>query len=153
MKSKLIFFFAVLFISVWSLSGNAQSTIPKGKAQLIEFTNSTAKFTVPDGKTWFINNVFSDYEGNPMVSKYDNKIAGCSISIFFKSINGVSKTDISKNLYGAKLYSTSGLSLEMPIVLPEKTIIELIIIYNDFNEDAKKVFNGSGYMSIIETDN
>ncbi|MCX7728634.1 MAG: hypothetical protein N2203_04100 [Bacteroidia bacterium] len=61
MKLKLTIFIVTLFLSVWILSGNAQTTISKGKAQSIEFTNASAKFTVPDGKSWVIINVFSDH--------------------------------------------------------------------------------------------
>ncbi|MEY3049191.1 MAG: hypothetical protein RL365_1529, partial [Bacteroidota bacterium] len=35
MKSKLTIFITTLLLSIWSLSGNAQVSIPKGKAQLI----------------------------------------------------------------------------------------------------------------------
>ena len=59
MKSKMTIFVVTLLLSTWSLTGNAQTTIPKGKAQIIEFNNSTAKFTVPAGKTWYIINLFS----------------------------------------------------------------------------------------------
>jgi len=56
----------VLFLTTWTLTINAQTTIPKGKAKLIEFTNATAKFTVPEGKTWYIKNTFSDCELNAL---------------------------------------------------------------------------------------
>lgn len=151
MKSKLTIFLATLFLSVLTLSGNAQTTTPKGKAQLIEFTNATAKFTVPDGKTWVIYNVFSDYITNVTLSneRYD----GEDIRIFFKSINGITKTDLTKNLYGTQLYRSTNASttVGMPIILPEKTTFELIITFGSIGK--LKLYNSSGYLSIIETDN
>jgi hypothetical protein len=62
MKSKLTYLLATLFLCLWAVCANAQTTTPNGKAQLIEFTNATAKFTVPAGKTWVVNNVFSSSE-------------------------------------------------------------------------------------------
>ena len=67
MKSKLTNLFATLFLCLWAVCANAQITTPNGKAQLIEFTNATAKFTVPAGKTWVVNNVFSSSE----IEKYE----------------------------------------------------------------------------------
>ena len=151
MNLKMTVFIVTLFLSVCSLSGNAQTTIPKGKAQLIEFTNATAKFTVPDGKTWVIYNVFSDYMTNVTLSneRYD----GEDIRIFFKSINGITKTDLTKNLYGTQLYRSTNASttVGMPIILPEKTTFELIITFGSIGK--LKLYNSSGYLSIIETDN
>ena len=77
MKSKFSIFVATLFISVYALSVNAQTTLSKGKAQLIEFTNATAKFTVPVGNTWVVNNVFSYYD------------RGIDLKVYIKSINGI----------------------------------------------------------------
>ena len=55
----------------------AQTTILNGKARLIEFTNKTAKFIVPERKTCTIYNSFTTYPRN------EN-----SYSIWVKSING-----------------------------------------------------------------
>jgi len=82
MKSKMTIFIVTLFLSVCSLSVNAQTTLPTGKAQLIEFTNATAKFIVPDGKTWVIYNVFSDYITNVTLS--NERYEGEDIRIFLK---------------------------------------------------------------------
>ena len=79
MKSKLTFFFVAIVLSVLALSVNAQTTIPKGKSQLIEFTNSTAKFAVPEGKTWYIYNVFCE-------QSYTQGTEEKEASIFLKSI-------------------------------------------------------------------
>jgi hypothetical protein len=151
MKSKLTIFIVTLFLSIWTSSVNAQTTVPKGKAQLIEFTNANAKFTVPDGKTWVIYNVFSDYMTNVTLS--NNRYDGEDIRIFFKSINGVAKTDLTKNLYGTQLYRSTNASttVGMPIIMPEKTTFELIITFGSIGK--LKLYNSTGYLSIIETDN
>jgi len=82
MKLKLKNFFVAIVLTVLALSVNAQSTIPKGKSHLIEFTNSTAKFAVPEGKTWYIYNVFCE---NYYTEGTEEKEAG----ILFKSINNI----------------------------------------------------------------
>jgi len=153
MKSKFTAFIATLFLSVCIFSGNAQTTIPKGKAQLIEFTNSTAKFTVPAGKTWVIYNTFSDY-CTDMKTDADGALVAPSIRIFIKSINDVIKTDLTKKIYGTQLYMSrdAGKTIGMPIVLSENTKFELILISGDAFKEFK-LYGGSGYLSIIETDN
>ena len=94
MKLTLTIFFAAFFLGVCNLSSNAQTTTPKSKAQLIEFTNATAKFTVPLGKTWTVHSVFTSFPVD------DN-----TYSITFKSINSILITDISKNILGKLLFS------------------------------------------------
>lgn len=153
MKSKMTFFIVTLFLSVCLLSGNAQTTIPKGKAQLIEFTNATANFTVPEGKTWVIYNTFSDY-CTDMKTDDRGRLTASSIRIFIKSINDVTKTDLTKKIFGTELYRSrdAGKAIRMPIILPEKTKFELILVSGVTFKDYK-LFSGIGFMSIIEIDN
>ena len=40
----------------------------------------------------------------------------------------------------------------MSLILPEKTILELLLVSSEINQDIK-LFNGLGYINIIETDN
>ncbi|MFM7682837.1 MAG: hypothetical protein ACKO7P_08830, partial [Bacteroidota bacterium] len=47
----------IVVVLIISLNGVSQSNIPKGKVQLIEFTNLNSSFTVPEGKYWMIYNV------------------------------------------------------------------------------------------------
>jgi hypothetical protein len=152
MKLKLTTFVTVLFLSIWSLSINAQTIMPKGKAQLIEFTNTTAKFTVPDGKAWYICNVFSDYRIDCKL--VDGRLTGSSTRVLLKSLNGVVKTDITKNQFGTQLFMSTdaSLAISMPLILPEKTTFELILMSGDAFSDIK-LYSGKGYLNIIETDN
>ena len=73
MKSKFKNSIAALFLSILSLNSYSQTAIPKGKTQLIEFANATAKFTVPEGKTWIIYSIFSDYvvDGTITVAEFN----------------------------------------------------------------------------------
>ena len=153
MKSKMTVFIITLFLSVCSLSGNAQTTIPKGKAQLIEFTNATAKFSVPTGKTWILYNAFSDY-CTDMKPTEEGGLTAASIRIFIKSINDIPKTDITKKIYGTQLFMSrdAGKTIGMPIILPENTKFELVLIVGDEFKNFK-LYTGIGYLSIIETDN
>lgn len=142
-----------LFISGCFFASNAQTTIPKGKAQLIEFTNESAKFTVPEGKTWILYNAFSDY-CTEMKTDAVGGLTSISIHIFIKSINDVTKTDLTKLILGTQLYLSKDAtkSIGMPIILPEKTKFELILVSGDAFKEYK-LFNGTGFMSIIETTN
>jgi hypothetical protein len=139
MKSKMTIFIVTLFLSVCYLSGNAQTSMPKGKAQLIEFTNATAKFTVTAGKTWHINNAFSFFGRNPIYW------------IFIKSINGTILTDYSKKVYGPILYHSDVLYPNTSLVFPENTTFELIILVGERNEQV--LCEKKAYINFIETDN
>jgi len=141
MKSKLTIFIITLLLSVWSLSVNAQTTVPNGKAQLIEFTNATAKFTVPLGKTWTVHNVFTSYPTD------DN-----TYSIWVKSLNGIILTDISKNILGKLLFSSNAAAnINLPLVLPENTSLELIMIKKV--GETRSLHDKSAFFNYTETEN
>jgi hypothetical protein len=147
-----------LFLSLCSLSVTAQTAVPKGKAQLIEFTNATAKFTVPEGKTWMIYSIFSDYVtgGQVKLNDYTKKnelVEEDDIRIFIKDLNGVQKTDYLKNIYGTQLYRSSNAStvIPYPIIFPEKTTMTLIVLKGDLG--SLKEYDGKAYISLIEIDN
>jgi hypothetical protein len=141
MKSKFSIFVATLFISVYALSVNAQTTLPKGKAQLIEFTNATAKFTVPVGNTWVVNNVFSYYD------------RGIDLKVYIKSINGTILTDLTKKEYGTLLYHSRdmGFVIQFPIIFPENTSFELVIISGEW--DSQTISNKKAFLNFTETEN
>jgi hypothetical protein len=158
MKSKMTTLFNVLLLSLWFLPVNAQIDVPKGKAQLIEFTNETAKFTVPEGKTWMVYSVFSDYvtEGTININEYsqEKELVGTKeIRIFLKDLNGIEKTNYSKNIYGTQLFRSSNAStvITYPIILPEKTTFNLIILKGDLG--SPQLYKGKAYISLIETEN
>ena len=133
MKSKLTFFFVAIILSVLALSVNAQTTIPKGKSQLIEFNNSTAKFTVPEGKTWYIHNIFCE-------RTYTQGTEEEKAAIFLKSINNI----IYNEGMGPMVYFyNTGLILNFPIVFTEKTQFEFEI----FNSGKKAI------ITYVEVDN
>jgi predicted nucleotidyltransferase component of viral defense system len=141
MNSKLTIFITALLLSVWSFSVDAQTTVPKGKAQLIEFTNATAKFTVPEGKTWTVHSAFMAYPS-------DNN----QYSIVIKSINGVILTDLSKNIVGKFIFHSNLLAnLNLPLVFPEKTVFELIIIKKE--GETRSLYDKNAFLNLTETEN
>jgi hypothetical protein len=143
MKSKMTIFIVTLFLSVCTFSSNAQTTTPKGKAQLIEFTNETAKFIVPEGKTWAIYNAFTT------VPEGDN-----IYSIWVKSINGIIITDISKKIFGKILYSSYTLvDIILPLILPENTTIELVVLKKDDATGIRSLYDQIAFLNYIESEN
>lgn len=127
MNLKKIILTFTLFLCVFSLSSIAQTTTPNGKAKLIEFNNSTAKFTVPEGKTWTIYNVFCERKLNALAG------VDKSIRIKIKSINST----VYENGPVAYHYKTDGV-MNFPIVFPEKTVFEFEIEIVEFFEGAYK---------------
>lgn len=105
-------FFTLIFISVFNLFCFSQNVIPKGKTEIKEFSNSTAKFIVPDGKTWYISNVFSSIESVDQETNY----------IILKKINN---TTFGEN--GPVLSNFARSFISYPIILPEKTSFEILI--------------------------
>ena len=151
-------FIVTLFLSVCTFSSNAQTTTPKGKAQLIEFTNETAKFIVPEGKTWFIYSIFSEHvvDGVVKFDEYSEKNLydkSLDIRIFLKDLNGIEKTNYIKNIYGTQLYhaTTASTGIHYPIIFPEKTTFNLIIHKGDLG--SLQLYGGKAYISLVETDN
>jgi hypothetical protein len=117
MKSKTPLFIIALFLTLTlSISkGFAQAGIPKGKAHLVEFTNETAKFKVPEGKTWYIYNVFCE-------RKYNKGAEVESTRILISSINNI------KFKNGPSIFNQNvGQNLNAPLIFPEKTTFELEI--------------------------
>jgi hypothetical protein len=132
MKSTIFNCCITLLLSVISLTSAAQTAIPKGKATLIEFTNSNAKFKVPEGKTWYIYNVFGERRFSQGVEEKDSRI-------FLKSINNINFK------FGPLLYYyNTGLTISYPLVFPEKTTFELEMIDLSGNKAV---------MSYVEVDN
>lgn len=132
MKRKLLLIvFALVFGA--SINGKAQITIPKGKALLMEFTNDSARFTVPQGKVWYVVNVFT---APGKVGSY----------IYLKSIND-------KNLSSSKFIETNLLlfgkseqpPVNYPIVFPSETTFELILMDGFYNKSEK-----TAYLNVIE---
>ncbi len=144
------------------MSVNAQIAIPKGKAQLIEFTNSTAKFTVPAGKTWYIVNLISNGAANikpdvefPKSNNYDE------VRVYIRSIDNHILTDISQKIIGPLFYIGRGENTEritpMPFVLSENTTIEFVISTGSWRSNGagelKKNDSIKAYINFIEVDN
>jgi hypothetical protein len=152
MKSSMTILMASLFVSVCSLAAHSQGSLPSGKVKLLEFSNSTASFSVPAGKTWLIYNVFSDYCTKIEVKKNGDQDASC-IRIFIKSLNDVQKTDLVTKKYGTQLYMSGDTekAIALPLLFPEKTKFELLLIAGDTFKDFK-LFDGNGYITVIEND-
>ncbi len=118
------------------------------KAKLIEFSNASAKFVVPDGKTWIIHSVLYNYVTNVRKKEGKDYYINNVVRIFFKSLNGVQKTNITRNIYGPRIDIA-----HLPLVLPEKTTFELISVeYDNIGIDTKK-YNGKSYLSLVESSN
>jgi hypothetical protein len=149
---KKLFLTLVAFFCL-GVTVNAQASFLKSKAQLIEFTNDSANFTVPEGKTWVIYSIFSDHT---VISPSKSYLL-IDIRIFLKNINGDEKTNYTKNIYGPLLYWSSatraGLtSVPYPIIFPEKTSFSLIIFKGSGPLDRMELHNGKAYISLIEID-
>ena len=136
-KSRILItaFIIVAFIS----NAIAQQPILKGKAFLVEFTNTNAKFTVPAGKTWTIYQTFTaswkkDY------------------FIYIKSLNGVLLTNLYTNELGPLLFSIPPKDSNriLPLILPENTTIELFIFNSIFGYDLADC---KAYLNYVESDN
>ena len=132
MKSKTPLFIIALCFTLFVSKGFAQTGTPKGKANLIEFTNTTAKFKVPEGKTWYIYNVFGERRFLQGVEEKD-------VRIILKSINNIN-FKLGPMLY----YYNTGITVNYPLVFAEKTTFELEL--ND-NTGSKAV------MTYVEVDN
>ena len=140
---KLLLLILALALSIASFSQL------NGDAKLIEFTNSSATFTVPMGKTWQIVNIWSDFLINVDVrnQEYDD------VCIFIKSINGSVQTNLVKLKYGGLAYrgSDNGRSLRQ-IILPENSTITFVIA-SVKNGAAKENNNLTGFLNYIEMTN
>jgi hypothetical protein len=148
----------IVVVLILSFDGISQSNIPKGKVQLIEFTNLNSSFTVPEGKYWMIYSIFSDpstegkivYSENIKANRLDEEKV---IRIYLKEMNGVEKTNYSKNIYGPQFYQSynSNAMIVYPVLFPEKTSFKLSILKG--NPGNLSEYNGKAYISFIEVDN
>ena len=137
MKSKtLILVLALAFVAFTTVL-KAQTSIPNGKVRLIEFTNDSAAFTVPEGKAWYIINVFTATGNYP-------------ISIYLKSLNDKELT--SRRVYGSNvlLFGKEESIIKFPIAFPSGTKFEMIILkmglINEYSDQT-------AYLNYIEVDN
>jgi hypothetical protein len=122
----------LLFIlCLTSLSISAQ-TVPKGKVNLIEFNSNSSVFKVPEGKTWYVYNIFCD--------RKSDQGAEDEIVIIMKSVNDV----VFKR---GPIVFLSERAINFPMIFPEKTTFELDIKSHSDISDIKAI------MTYIETDN
>ena len=110
------------------LSGSTSGT---SKAELVEFTPTNAKFTVPASKTWHITNVFCE-------RNYQSGGEEKDAAIILKSIN-----DVEFEKGPLLFYYNSGLVMNFPIILKEGTSFEFTV----------KNSGGKAIMTYIEYDN
>jgi hypothetical protein len=123
---------ALLFIlCLTSLSISAQ-IVPKGKVNLIEFNSTTSIFKVPEGKTWYVYNIFCERKS---VEGTEDEIG-----IVLKSVNDI----IFKR---GPIVFLSERAINFPMIFPEKTTFEL-----DFKSNSD-VSSTKAIMTYIETDN
>ena len=156
---KNFFITLVLLVTINSVS-ISQVTIPKGKSQLVEFNNETANFTVPEGKTWIIYNIFSDYIVGGKLQYNDRKERNelkdtKAVRIYLKKLNGNELTNKQKNIFGTQMYRSDGFSngnIQYPIIFPEKTTFSLVV-FKGYGLGSLELHNSLSYISFIETDN
>lgn len=149
MKSNLILLLSIIIFQ-FSVNKSAAQNF-NGKANIVEFTNATAKFIVPNGKTWIIQNIFSDIETKFKVkdSWNNGELNHCSVSVYIKSINGSIKTDLTSEQYSRRMNNNDF----RPIYLPENTTIEFLIVYHDSSTKTIKNLDGSATLNYIEITN
>ncbi len=141
-----------------TLCVNAQTPMPQGNVIFKEFDNSNASFTVPEGKSWYIYNIYSDYVagGTLKYNEYEKKNVlenTEDVRIFIKELNGKLKTDYSKNIYGPQVYrgSNNATTITLPIIFSENTTFSLITLLG--NTGQMTLHTGLSYISIIEVTN
>ena len=119
----------LLILCSTSISIYAQ-IVPKGKANLIEFNSNNSVFIVPEGKTWYVYNVFCERKSVQDTEESPN-------AIVLKRVNNL----IFKK--GPLVYLSES-SINFPLIFPEKTTFELEIL------SSSKI---QATMTYIETDN
>lgn len=130
----------LLFVCFYT---NAQISLSSGKAQLVEFTNKTAKFIVPAGKTWYVNQVLSYYK----LKNTDG------IRVHIKSINGVELTNLALEKYGTKVYdAVNTYVIQFPLIFPENTTFELIILEKK-ETGPPYLSDNNAFINYVETNN
>lgn len=148
MKPKIILFLSIIIFQLSANKSAAQNF--NGKANIVEFTNATGKFTVPSGKTWIIQNIFSDSYTNFKIKNKYGEDESCRVLVYIKNINGNVKTDFITEKYSKSINNNSEFN---PIHLPENTTIEFIIAYNDFVGKKTKIYDSSATINYIEITN
>ena len=107
---------------------NSQNLAINGEVQFIEFNNSTSKFIVPDGKTWYIYNILGDIENKQTKERTRIKLTRVNDLIF---------------KYGGPMVYKYGVSTDgtFPLIFKENTVFEL------------EIFNSNqAFMTYIEID-
>jgi hypothetical protein len=119
----------LLILCSTSISIYAQ-IVPQGKANLIEFNSNNAVFIVPEGKTWYVYNVFCERKSVQDTEESPN-------AIVLKRVNNL----IFKK--GPLVYLSES-AINFPLIFPEKTTFELEILSS---------IEIQATMTYIETDN
>ena len=110
----------------------AENQIVLIKKLILKFLNEKSKFTVPDGKIWYIYDVF----------------ASSDIKVKIKSLNGIELTNLSSNIIGPIFQS-----FNVPKIFPQNTNFELIILI--WSQEQKKYIlsENKAWINYIEIDN
>jgi len=137
-----------LILTLISFSASCQEKV----AKLVQFNNFTANFEVPAGKTWVIQDIFSNF--TPSVETgIDGNAKIKPVRIYIKTLNGDIKTDWQGNRFGPQVFQSTNTSatISFPLVFPEGTKFSLVIIQGD--PGSCEAYNGSGYLSFFEIKN
>lgn len=149
MKIYSVFIVAIL-LAIQTISAQI---IPVGNGKLVDFTNAGAKFTVPDGKTWYISSVFSDFRTD--VTGYGtNDYHASGITVFIKSLNYIELTNINIAKLGPVMFSSDSGdgNIKMPLILPAGTVIEFIICKGDL-ATKYELYNMKAFINYVEVSN
>jgi hypothetical protein len=146
-KSCIKMFKPLLFIL--TLICLSTSIAQNKEVKLQQFDNFNAQFEVPEGKTWVIEKIFSNFTSEITVNP-DGSIAVGAVRIFIKTLNGDIKTDWQGNRFGPQVFQSNNTSatISFPITFPSLTKFSLVIV--EGNPGSCKAFSGSGYMSYTE---
>lgn len=139
-------FLLIVLIMSAAVAVHAQS--PNGKAMMVKFTNASASFTVPEGKTWYINQAFVTYKVDEDTRYF----------IIVKSMNGVALAELSTTSLkssGVYLFNSNKISENSKLILPENTTFELLIYSGTYynNNLTYATYDGQGYLNYVEVDN
>lgn len=122
-----------------------------GVAKMTLLANNRNSLTVPEGKTWIINQFVTDYVVNLHTDSLGN-VVGEELFVFLKSLNGEILTDPAQGLYGPMLYSSMHpeYTMRFPIVLPAGTKYQVILYQGTIG--ALTAYDGKIFVSYFEKD-
>jgi hypothetical protein len=144
----------VLFVAIIATSICIQAQgVFSGQSKITGISNYTGKLTVPEGKTWQIIGVFSDYAVD--VNGYGTTASTTSETIIFiKSLNGIEITNLTTNKFGPVIFCSMDNTkcIHLPLILPSGSTIEFLICKGSF-ETKFQPCSSQTFINYIEITN